>query len=118
MLKIYIGASNSSTRKAVNWCKDTGIPFQKIRLSPYLLSHSELKNLLTFTDNGLEDLLVRTCDPKKFDKLQLHDALSKLIADPSILKTPIIFDGKRLLIGYHPEEIRCFLPKRTKRLLL
>ncbi|MGG5373431.1 ArsC/Spx/MgsR family protein [Enterococcus sp. AZ196] len=113
-LKIYT-ESNSSTRRAVRWLNENGVDFQEIRMKNDSLSKQELKTLLSFTDNGLNDLLKRTTKIN-FDDMTLNQALDFLVHDTSPLRTPILFDGEKLRIGFHEEEIRCFIPHPTRKL--
>ncbi|MDN6356312.1 MAG: transcriptional regulator Spx, partial [Lactiplantibacillus plantarum] len=85
------------------------------------LSQDEVKRLLRLTENGTEDIV--STRAKIFGKLHINlDTIStseliKLIAQhPDLLKRPIMFDDKRLQIGYNEEEIRRFLPRKTRQL--
>jgi regulatory protein spx len=35
--------------------------------------------------------------------------------NPELLKTPLILEGNKLLVGYNKEQIRIFLPKIYRR---
>lgn len=113
-LKIYT-ESNSSSRKVTKWLNDHDVDFIETRLRSNVLDKKELKVLLSFTDNGLSDLLKRTTKIK-FDDLTLNTALELLIDDPRPLKSPILFDGKKLRVGFNEEEIRCFIPRELRAL--
>ena len=106
-LKIYT-ESNTSAKKAVNWLNAHDVAFHEIRMKNDTLSQKELKTLLAFTDNGLSDLLKRTVKTN-FDELTLSQALDSLIHDTSPLRSPILFDGNKLRVGYHEEELACFI---------
>lgn len=113
-LKIYT-ESNSSSRKVVKWLNDHDVEFIEVRLKTDALTKQEMKGLLSFTDNGLSDLLKRTTQVN-FDDLPLSRAIDRLIADPRPLKSPILFDGKKLRIGFNEDKIRCFIPRRQRLL--
>ena len=113
-LKIYT-ESNSSSRKVVKWLNERDIDFIDIRLRSNVLTKQELKLLLSFTDNGLSDLLKRTTTVS-FDDMTLNKALDLLIADPRPLKSPILFDGNKLRIGFNEEKLRCFIPRELRAL--
>ncbi|OJG77533.1 hypothetical protein RV10_GL002367 [Enterococcus pallens] len=62
----------------------------------------------------MDDLIKRTVDSSHFDDMTLTQALDSLIKDPSPLRTPILFDGKKMELGFHEEEIRCFIPHELR----
>lgn len=113
MLKIYTG-HNRSSKKAVEWLNENDIDFIEIQLRSGILTKKELKLLLSSTDNGLDDLLKRATKVN-FEDLILNQALDILIADPSHLKSPILFEGNNLIFGFNDDEIRCFIPCGTRR---
>ena len=66
------------------------------------------------------------CQAGVFLKEHLHDDLDvedlsistliKLIEEnPSLLRRPIILDGKRMQIGFNEDEIRAFLPRGYRK---
>ena len=83
------------------------------------ISQEDLIHILTLTDNGFSDIV--KCNSRSTDRakeliskleiLSFKESVGFLIRNPDLLKSPIIFDEKRLLIGYNSEEIRQFIPK-------
>lgn len=41
-----------------------------------------------------------------------------IIENPSVLKRPIIVDESRLQVGYNEEEIRIFIPRRLREMIM
>ncbi len=44
-----------------------------------------------------------------------RSARAWLVEKPQLLKRPIIYDGRRLQIGYNEEDIRAFLPRSVRK---
>lgn len=87
------------------------------------LSAPELQHILSLTENGTDDII--STRSKIFQKLDLDvedlsiSTLIKLIEEnPSLLRRPIILDGKRMQIGFNEDEIRRFLPREVRALEL
>ena len=41
-----------------------------------------------------------------------------ILDNPSVLKRPIMIDGMKMQVGYNEEEIRFFIPKRLRELIM
>lgn len=115
VLQVYFG-NGQSDKKTREWLVSHGIPYKEHRVKKDSLSKKELKLLLTYTENGLDDLIKRTVDSSRFDEMTLNQALDSLIKDPHPLRTPILYDGKKMELGFHEEEIRCFIPHEMRML--
>ncbi|MGM0169821.1 regulatory protein spx [Enterococcus sp. AZ135] len=113
ILHVYTGNS-SSNRKVLQWLADNSVPYKKSSVKKGSFTITELKRLLAHTENGLDDLLKRSINHSQFDKMTLNQALESLIAVPTALKTPILYDGKKLVLGFNEEEIRCFIPHERR----
>ena len=91
------------TKKAERYFKERRIKFQVIDLKKYGISRGELQSVLRSVK--LPDLI----DPKHPDAKLLEylaydqDKVEKLLEDPSLLKTPIVRNGKQATVGYQPE---------------
>src|SRR5699024_12506658 len=48
------------------------------------------------------------------DHLPLKDLFELIQKNPGLLRRPIIFDEKRLQVGYNEDEIRRFLPRTVR----
>lgn len=123
MLTIYTNSSNAAYQKAVSWLTNEKIPFLThfIRRDP--LTMKELKELVKLTENGLDD--ITSIRSQKYNSLKdtletysFNDLLNELIKTPILIRTPIITDGKKFLIGYQEAEIRKFIPKKRRRSFL
>ena len=91
------------TKKAERYFKERRIKFQAIDLKKYGISRGELQSVLRSVN--LPDLI----DPKHPDAKLLEylaydqDKVEKLLEDPTLLRTPIVRNGKQATVGYQPE---------------
>ena len=91
------------TKKAERYFKERRIKFQAIDLKKYGISRGELQSVLRSVK--LPDLI----DPKHPDAALLSylaydaDKVEKLLEDPTLLRTPIVRNGKQATVGYQPE---------------
>lgn len=113
---VYTAPGSASSKKAVKWFKDEGIPFREIRTSKEKLTKDQLTELLRLTDNGLADLLKRTADVESIIDKSLSFAIEYIIKHPEMLRVPLITDSKTLLIGYHVDSIRMFIPRGVRQI--
>ncbi|MFC6169862.1 transcriptional regulator Spx [Loigolactobacillus jiayinensis] len=122
-VKLYIASSNGSSRNARAWFQNHHIPFTERNIMAQPLSPKEVKQLLRMTENGTADLI--STRARIYNKLQLDwdqlttsEVVDLIAQHPDLLKRPIMFDEKRLQIGYNEEDIRRFLPRQTRKLEL
>jgi len=102
-IQIFGKSKCFDTKKAERYFKERGVKFQSIDLPRYGMSPRELESVAACV--GLENLI----DPKARDADVLkylaydRDKLEKLLDDPSLLKTPIVRNGKKATVGYCPD---------------
>lgn len=120
MITLFLSPSCTSCRKARAWLTKHEVPFQEHNIITSPLSREELMSILSFTENGTEDII--STRSKVFQKLDIDvDEMSisdliQLIADnPSLLRRPILLDKKRMQIGFNEDEIRAFLSRDYRR---
>lgn len=119
MLNLYVAPSSASSRKARAWLKAHDISFRERNINSNPLNADEVKQILRLTENGSEDIIsTRSKIFKKldidFDSLSLSKLVSLVVKYPDLIKRPIVFDDKRLEVGYNEEEIRRFLPRSIR----
>ena len=76
--------------------------------------------MISKSENGTDDIISTRSkivleNDIDFDSMTISELCDFVLANPSILKRPIIVDDRRLQVGYNEEEIRTFIP-RAKRL--
>ena len=119
MIKIYTSPSCSSCRKAKEFFKKEEIPYQEKNIFVTDLNDAELKDILTKTENGTEDIISTRSKIIKESGVDVNNmTISELIAfirkNPSVLKRPIMVDETKVQIGYNSEEIRVFIPHEKR----
>ena len=113
------GAACSSTRKAKQWFVKQDIYFMERNILKDPLTVSELQGILRMTVDGTDEIIsTRSKIYKDLDldieALPLQELLELIHQHPRLLRSPIMVDEKRLQVGYHEDDIRQFLPRKTR----
>ncbi len=122
MLKVYTSASCSSCRKVKAWLKDKNIPFVERNILTGVLNEEELKDILSKSENGTEDIISKRCKIMKdkkvdVDSMTIKQLISFIRENPTVLKRPIIVNDSLIQVGYNSEEIRTFIPRELRDLI-
>jgi arsenate reductase (glutaredoxin) len=101
-LQIFGTRKCPDTRKAERWFKDRGVACQFIDLAEKGISPGELASVKAAVGAaGLVDT-----EGKRFRDRGLayqdYDAEAEILADPLLLRTPIVRDGRKAVIGNDP----------------
>lgn len=102
-IQIFGKSKCFDTKKAERYFKERRIKFQSIDLNRYGISRGELLSVKNAV--GLDALI----DEKHPDAALMcylaraEDKLERLFEDPTLLKTPIVRNGKQATVGYAPE---------------
>jgi len=123
MITIYTTPSCSSCRKAKKWLDDHRIAYDERNLFNQQIKMEDIDAMLRNAENGFEDIISTRSKIFKEKALDVEDMriseLKQFILDyPSVLKRPIIIDGEKMQVGYNDEEIRVFIPKRLRDLIM
>lgn len=105
-IQIYGKAKCFETQKAQRYFKERGIPFQYIDLPKYGLSPGEFRSVKRALGGlaALIDTKAKGYADSSIPYLTGEAALEeKLLANPGLLKTPIVRNGSRATVGYAPE---------------
>ena len=92
------------TKKAQRWFKERGIKFQMIDLAQKGMSRGELDSVLKAV--GSVDALI---DEKSKGYAALaylayeEDKKQKLLEDGTLMKTPVVRNGRQATVGYQPD---------------
>ena len=105
-IQIFGTKKSADTRKAERYFKERGIKFQSIDLKEKGLSKGEFQSVMQAV-GGLEALI----DPDAKDKdllalikyIAAEDRLQKVMENQSVLRQPIVRNGKQASVGYQPE---------------
>jgi len=119
-VNLYYSTSSKSSRSARAWLVENNISFNERDIIANPLDRDELKQILRLTENGFEDIVSTRSKAFKAMHIDLSDLgfnqlLDLLVEKPQLLKRPIIYDGRRLQIGYNEEDIRAFLPRSVRK---
>ncbi|MFQ7233301.1 MAG: Spx/MgsR family RNA polymerase-binding regulatory protein [Enterococcus hulanensis] len=120
MIVVYIHSANNSNKRALQWFKLRNIQIKTRRITRYdPITKRELINIIALTENGFKDILNVKSNIYKQINIDLNhcttnELLKLIIENPSLLRQPIITDGKKLVIGYSNKDIRCFISKKER----
>ena len=91
------------TKKAERYFKERRIKYQYIDLDRFGISRGELQSVKTAV--GLDSLVdEKHPDAALIRYLAGNEAkFERLFSDPTLLKTPIVRNGKKATVGYEPE---------------
>lgn len=87
------------------------------------ISREDIITVLASTDKGISDLVKHPSHGSEEDNskirlmesMSLNEAIDYLKVNPNLLRSPIIIEKEKVLIGYNPEQIRIFLPQAYRR---
>lgn len=103
-IQIFGKSKCFNTKKAQRWFKERKIKFQMVDLAQKGLSKGELDSVLKAV-GGLDAVTDSTA--KGFASLAYlaydEDKKEKLLEDGTLLKTPIVRNGRQATVGYCPE---------------
>ena len=102
-IQIFGKSKCFDTKKAERYFKERKIKYQMIDLPKYGMSKREFESVKSAV--GLDALIDEKS--KDYDLLKYlaydSDRAEKLLEDPSLIKTPIVRNGKKATVGYCPE---------------
>lgn len=105
-IQIFGTKKSSDTRKAERFFKERGIKFQFVDLKEKAMSKGEFQSVLQAV-GGLDAMIDQNCKDK--DLLALikyiaaEDKAQKVLESQSVLKLPVVRNGKAATVGYQPE---------------
>ena len=105
-IQIFGTKKSSDTRKAERFFKERGIKFQFVDLKEKAMSRGEFQSVLQAV-GGLDAMIDQNCKDK--DLLALikyiaaEDKAQKVLENQSVLKLPVVRNGKAATVGYQPD---------------
>lgn len=119
-LLFYTYPSCTSCRKTKAWLKENGVDFEERHLFKDTPSIEELKEIITLSTEGIEEILARRSSSFKgldieIEDLTLSEMLELMHNEPKLLRRPIVTNGKKLIVGYNKSGLQN-LKQRKKRL--
>ena len=103
MITIYTSPSCSSCKKVKKWFDEQNIPYVEKNIFSSVLDPKELKDILSKTENGTEDIISTRSNIIKNGNVNVDDmSINELIAfikkNPSVLKRPIVVDTRKIQV--------------------
>ncbi|QDK70753.1 Spx/MgsR family RNA polymerase-binding regulatory protein [Lactococcus protaetiae] len=122
ILILYTRKSCSSSLMAKRWLENRGILFKEVDLVKQPLTKTGFIQMLQSSDRGTTQLIAQRSRAYQklkrsinFDELTISE-LSALVQEyPTLLKSPILYDRKRLEVGFNEVEIRAFVPRPQRQ---
>ena len=105
-IQIFGTKKCNDTKKAERFFKERGIKYQFKKKKEKGMSKGEFTSVAQ-ANGGIEYMI--NWDGKDQDTLALskyiadEDKLEKILESPSVIKTPIVRNGKQSTLGYQPE---------------
>ena len=102
-IQIFGKSKCFDTKKAERYFKERRIKYQYIDILKYGMSRGELKSVCSTL--GMDNIVnSEDQDYSLFQYLASNEAkMEKLYEIPELIKTPIVRNGKKATVGYHPE---------------
>ena len=105
-IQIFGRSKCFDTKKAERWFKERRIRYQSVDLLKYGLSGGEFDSVLRAVGD-VDKLIDWDRKSPAIDLMRYMDDArakeDKVFDDPSLLKTPIVRNGKKATVGYCPE---------------
>ena len=105
-IQIFGTKKSAETRKAERFFKERGIKFQLVDLKEKGLSKGEFQSVSQAV-GGLDAMIDQDCKDKDLlamiKYIAAEDRLEKVMENPTVLKQPIVRNGKQATLGYQPE---------------
>ena len=105
-IQIFGKSKCFDTKKAERWFKERRIPFQSIDLIRFGMSGREFDSVLRAV-GGIDHLIDWNGKSQEITNMKYMDDSGakedRVFDDPSLMKTPIVRNGKQATVGYCPE---------------
>lgn len=119
MIRVYYRSGCQSSIKVCSWFEENGIEIKKNNIR--YISRQELILLLSMTNTGMEEIIKhkgnnqRNAEKWLTTEIKFNEALNFLKCHTEILRTPIILDNNKYMLGFNNEEIRKFIPAKRRK---
>lgn len=121
MIKAYLRKrGDSSSLRAMKWFELHGLSFDYHPIGE--ITERDLRKVLELSD-GFDDLLrskeqsvyKNIKEAIDYSEVSTEKLVDFILRHPVVLRTPIIFDNNKLIIGYNEVEMRTFIPQSHRR---
>lgn len=105
-IQIFGKSKCFDTKKAERYFKERGIRFQSIDLQRFGMSGREFDSVVRAL-GGIDNLIDWSGKSQEITNMKYMDDArakeDKVFDSPSLMKTPIVRNGKQATVGYRPE---------------
>lgn len=105
-IQIFGTKKSADTRKAERFFKERGIRFQSVDLKEKGLSKGEFQSVMQSV-GGIDAMIDQDCKDKDLLALVTYitaaDRPEKVFENQSVLKQPIVRNGRQATVGYAPD---------------
>jgi regulatory protein spx len=122
MITVYRLPSSQSSRKAEAFFGDLEVPFIIRNMNTSPISFEELKHILSYTENGVDDILAKGKIREKlleegvdFDEITLKELHYYIKRYPKLMKAPIVNGNGRQVIGFDDDKYKVFIPRHIRQ---
>ncbi len=119
LVTLLTSPSCTSCRKAKAWLEEHNIPYKERNIFASPLTVEEVKEVVRMTEDGTDEIISTRSKAYQelgveLESLPLQELFKIISENPGLLRRPILFDDKRLQVGYNDAEIRRFLPRKVR----
>ena len=102
-IQIFGKSKCFDTKKAERYFKERRIKFQSIDIIRYGMSRGEFTSVMSAV--GFDALFNENAPGAEYVRYLAHDAdkVEKLLEDPSLIRTPVVRNGRKATVGYCPD---------------
>ncbi|MGX7302685.1 Spx/MgsR family RNA polymerase-binding regulatory protein [Enterococcus gilvus] len=118
---MFVQKSHVSCKKLLNWLDEQGVNYEKRYIDEVPLSEKELLNILSFTENGFEEILSTrslknqlNLTESDIEPLSVKQLVALMVKNPSLIKRPFVIRGEKLYIGYDKDQVYTLIPKDVR----
>ncbi|MCR5024823.1 MAG: arsenate reductase family protein [Lachnospiraceae bacterium] len=105
-IQIFGTKKCNDTKKAERFFKERGIKYQFVDMKEKGMSKGEFSSVAQ-ANGGVDEMINPDCKDKDLLALVQHmsgdDRLEKILENQSLIKTPVVRNGKQSTVGYQPE---------------
>lgn len=105
-IQIFGTKKCNDTKKAERYFKERGIRYQFIDMKEKGMSKGEF-TAVSQANGGVSNMIDENCKDRGLvtllNYLSDEDRLAKILENPSVIRTPIVRNGRQSTIGYQPE---------------
>lgn len=105
-IQIFGTKKCNDTKKAERFFKERGIKYQFVDMKEKGMSKGELSSVAQ-ANGGVDEMINPDCKDKDLLALVQYmsgdDKLEKILENQSLIKTPVVRNGKQSTVGYQPE---------------